>query len=440
MKPAVDNDSGRKASGAVLERFIFRHYSRSALIPILTIELLLLLIYFGVNAYTARQTAVTLRNDVTSVMPSLVKKQADLINQVFERVAAETAYFAGAHEALFARPEAYRVAGEEPRFAVAPTGALYQVNRESETSLYFTHADRLTDAQKEKARLTAALDPLYRHMVRDIPNVAASYFNTPDNMNRLYPFIPKVYKQYPPTLTMSDYNFYYLADAKHNPAKKPVWTGAYLDPAGQGWMLSCVAPVYHKGALAGVVGLDVTIADIARRVLSQELPWGASAFLADNSGMILAMSPKTEMILGLRELKSHVYNAAISKEKLKPEGFNILKNPDPVIAETFGRAYATNSAVQQFSTKAGVPLFAVQREISATGWKLFVLIETGEVLKSVAAVSALSNRIGLLLIIGMLLFYAVFFLYLYTPGQSGHIRRFCHHLIYLTLVSKVNIP
>ena len=31
---------------------------------------------------------------------------------------------------------------------------------------------------------------------------------------------------------MEDYNFYYLADLKHNPEKKSVWTSGYLDPIG----------------------------------------------------------------------------------------------------------------------------------------------------------------------------------------------------------------
>ncbi len=251
----------KRPSGS-LNRFIFEHYARSALIPILTIEMLLLIVYFGVNYYTNQESEKMLRDEVISIMPHIVKKQANIINESFENVSKGCGFFAKSHEDLFANPQSFRVIGEEPKFSKAPTGALYQTNRDSCTSLYYIHADTLTAIQKEKARLTAALDPLYKHMVDDIPNVVASYFNTPDDMNRLYPFIPEVYKQYPPELNMEEYNFYYLADQKHNPDKKPVWTGVYLDPAGNGWMLSCVAPVYHKDTLAGVTGLDVTISGL----------------------------------------------------------------------------------------------------------------------------------------------------------------------------------
>ena len=45
---------------------------------------------------------------------------------------------------------------------------------------------------------------------------------------------------------MENYNFYYEADKKHNPKKEPVWTDVYLDPAGKGWMISLIAPIYKN--------------------------------------------------------------------------------------------------------------------------------------------------------------------------------------------------
>ena len=401
-----------RAGSARLQSVIFSHYARSALIPILTIELLLVAIYFSVNAYTNHQAEIMLRGEVMSVMPHLAQKQADLIDTDFKFIALSTDYFAREHTALFADHQSRGVIGEQPRFAVAPTGALYQTNRGGETSLFFSHADRLNSAQREKARFTAALDPLYRHMVEDIPNVAAAYLNTPDDMNRLFPFIPEVYMQYPPDLHMEDYNFFYLADARHDPGRKPVWTGAYLDPAGKGWMLSCVAPVYRKEVLEGVVGLDVTITAIVDKILSEKYPWGATAFLADDAGMILAMPPLAEKILGLSELKQHVYSSTIAKEQLKPEEYNLLKNQDPDMARTFNEIYAADAGVQWISKKGSDRFFVVNKRVSSTGWRLFVLVEADQLLKSANAVATISSRIGLYLVLSMLVFYAAFFVFL----------------------------
>lgn len=88
---------------------------------------------------------------------------------------------------------------------------------------------------------------------------------------------------------MRNYNFYYVADAKHNPQRGPVWTGAYLDPAGQGRMISSVIPIYNGDFLEGVSGLDVTIESLVHEVMNLSLPWSAAVFMVDQEGMILAM-------------------------------------------------------------------------------------------------------------------------------------------------------
>jgi hypothetical protein len=301
-----------------LADLIFRHYLRSALVPVLTVELLLVSAYFLVNAWNNRETELALRREVQQILPHLASREAAQLQDGFARIARETNLFAKEHEALVADPARFTVRGEIPILAKSPNGTLHQPNRQTGSSLFYAKNAVVGPAQREIAIKTAALDPLYKHMVDDVPNVVATYYNTSDNMNRLYPYIKNVWEQYPADLTMSDYNFFYLADAKHNPSRKPVWTGAYLDPAGQGWMVSCVAPVFLRDSLHGVVGLDVTIDRIVKNLLGQDLPWSASAFLVDDSGMILAMPAPVEELFGLKELKQHVYESAVKTEQHKP--------------------------------------------------------------------------------------------------------------------------
>ena len=66
--------------------------------------------------------------------------------------------------------------------------------------------------------------------------------------------------QYDPDMVIPEFNFYYDADALRNPARAVVWTDAYVDPAGKGWLVSAIAPVYRGEFLEAVVGADVTIA------------------------------------------------------------------------------------------------------------------------------------------------------------------------------------
>jgi len=400
-----------------LSLLIFRQYAQSALLSILTIEILLLLMYFGINAYIGRQTELTLKREVEAVVPDLVSQSAGAINANFSLIARQTKFFAESHVDLFTRPETLFVPGEQPSFARAANGSIHQTNLKDGSSLYIAATGKAGEREMLVAAKSAALNPLYRHMVRDTPNVVAAYINTPGDMNRLYPFMEKVWEQYPADLNMEDYNFYYLADAGHNPERKPVWTGVYLDPAGQGWMLSCVAPVYAGGVLEGVVGLDVTVEKIVSGILNMSLPWGASAFLADGNGMILAMPRKVETLLGLNELKSHVYSSAISKEQLKPEEFNLFKMPDPELAKGIRELYNSHKKLREIPSKS-VTLFVATGIIPETGWRVFVVVKQSDVFESVERLARVSQLIGFLAVGVMVVFYIAFFLFLKNRARK----------------------
>jgi len=400
-----------------LADLIFRHYLRSALVPVLTVELILVSAYFLVNAWNNRETERALRQEVQQILPHLASREASLLQDGFSRIAHETNLFAKEHEALVASPGAYVVRGEIPLLAKSSNGTWHQPNRPDGSSLFYANSATLSGAQREIAIKTAALDPLYKHMVQDVPNVVASYYNTHDNMNRLYPYIKNVWEQYPADLTMTDFNFYYLADAKHDPARKPVWTGAYLDPAGQGWMVSCVAPVYLRDSLHGVVGLDVTIDRIVKNLLGQKLPWGASAFLVDDSGMILAMPAPVEELFGLKELKEHVYKSAVKTEQLKPGEFNLLANPDRALARRFRSILDSGTGLVSIEI-SGRESFLVQERIPETGWRLFVVAQSRDVFRTIEDVASGARLVGAAVVAGMLLFYVLFFAYLRRNARA----------------------
>lgn len=400
-----------------LEDLIFRHYARSALLSILTIELLLLAMYFSINAYNNRKTEQTLKFEVESVMPDLVSQTATVINTNLQAVTRSTQYFANAHADLFAHPETYIHRNQKPEFAQAPNHSYHQTAPTNGSSLYFPASAKPSERDWLIAEKSAILDPLYIHMVRDTPNVVAAYINTPGDMNRLYPFMEKVWEQYPPDLNMEDYNFFYLADQKHNPDRKPVWTGVYLDPAGQGWMLSCIAPVYLKDTLEGVVGLDVTTEKIVNNILGMQLPWKASAFLAEENGMILAMPGPVEKLFGLTELKSHVYSSAISKEQLKPQDFNLFGMKDQTLVSHFKDVIQKKKVLSEIPTKDG-NVFLVQGIIPETGWRVCVVIKESDVFESVEKLAWLSQVIGFVAIVVMLAFYLGFFVFLRRQARS----------------------
>ena len=400
-----------------LSAFVLRHYLRSALVPVLTIELLLVAIYFGVTSWIERTSVETLRSELEATLPFLARDQALLIDGDFQAIRKGTAYFAQRHLDVELHRGEQGHLDEDPVFERAPNGALYQVNRAGESSLFFPKSAHVGPRQLDLARATAHLGPLYRHMVEDHPNVAAAYYNTADDMNRLYPFIDEVWKQYPESLHMADYNFYYLADSAHNPGGGPRWTGAYLDPAGNGWMVSCIAPVRVADTLAGVVGLDVTIKSIVDSLLGQKLPWNGSAFLADDSGTILAMPGPVETLFGLTELKDHVYDEAIAQEKRKPQDYNLMAQRNTSLAGVFRAFYADTTRIRKVQI-GEEEVYLVQAAIPTTGWRVFLMVRASDVFASVADQSRTTKRIGWMVVAAMAVFYAGFFAWLRAKASQ----------------------
>jgi hypothetical protein len=139
-----------------LDSLIFRHYSKSALFPILFIEVMLLVLYFAINSYTNKKTESSMRKEVQSVMPHLARQQAQAINANFHLINRQTAWFARTNADLLAHPELYNIPGEQPRFALSPDNALYQTNLADGSSLFYTRGNTLSAAQREKALRTAS--------------------------------------------------------------------------------------------------------------------------------------------------------------------------------------------------------------------------------------------------------------------------------------------
>ncbi len=156
-------------------------------------------------------------------------------------------------------------------------------------------------AEFDRLERLATLDPLLRDVTLANPLIVQAYLNTHDSLNRIWPWIDAA-SVYDPGMNIPEFNFYYEADARHNPARAVVWTDAYVDPAGKGWLVSAIAPAYRGDLLEAVVGADVTIDRIVDDVLSQHVPWQGFLLLIGKSGTLLALPPQGEELFKLREL------------------------------------------------------------------------------------------------------------------------------------------
>jgi signal transduction histidine kinase len=237
------------------------------------------------------------------------------------------------------------------------------------------------EEERHLAVISASLNTLYRNAVESTPYVVAAYFNTnePADMNRYYPFIERPWEVYPAELDMGEFNFFYLADAEHNPGRKTVWTGVYLDPAGQGWMLSCIAPVYAGDILKGVVGLDVTFPEMVKGIRSLSLPWVSSMLIAPD-GMILAATDLARAAFGLPDLPVHDYSTSpVATERVDPRELRLDGIADAVMRDRL-QSFLTSEEVFLEIPSAEGPLMFAQSAVASSGWRLCLVVKRSELL------------------------------------------------------------
>lgn len=386
---------------------IRKEYLKAALIPILIIEVMLLVLYFGINHYKNLKTRDTLLSEAKINLQEISVREAQKIDQQLSRISALARILQKENQRFFEDPSKFPLPDTEPLLKVAYNGSMYKENNNGGSSIYYSNLIPFTAESYRKARLTEALDPLFKATYEADSNIVAVYINTWDSMNRYYPFIDKTYEQFEPQMNITVFNFYYEADAKHNPGRGVVWTDAYLDPAGQGWMASCLVPIYRGDFLEGVTGIDVTVERFIKNILRLKLPWDGVPILVGRDKGILAMPPEAEKIFGLVELKSHDYNETIKQDTYKPDEYNFLKNPD--IPQKFKEFVKSDQQLTEIEL-GGKTYLITRNPIAETGWEFYSFVDEDMLFAPIYKLHHLGTVLGILALVFLILFYIPFFI------------------------------
>jgi signal transduction histidine kinase/CheY-like chemotaxis protein len=409
-----ETKSQKKQKVLSLNHILSNHFLKYSIIPIFIIEVSLLILYFTINSYIYDKNVINLKNGTLKDSLETLKYEANKINSELSKTSTLATMMQKDHERVLLG-SVNPLFSQMPEFNVASNGVFYKESKFG-SSLYYSSKTKIGEKERTKALKTEAMDPLLQYIVDENPNIVAAYFNSYDDMNRLYPFIDKVYEQYGEHIHMEDYNFYYLADKKHNPSKKTVWTDAYLDPAGNGWMISCITPIYNKEFLEGVSGLDITIERFVNNILDIKLPYDAKMFLVDKNGVILAMPESIEKLLGLTELKKHTYTDVITQTITKPEEYNIYKNESP-FSSHFKKILQNDKAISELLID-DKKYFTFHTQIDETKWQLMMVLEEKNIFATIYDLKTFSDKIGYIAIGLMGLFYLLFFYFLFRKTKQ----------------------
>ncbi len=408
----ADRTAHRSTSAAPLRSLLWRFYLRTSLIPLFVIEIGFLATYWVSETIVYRKNTEVVADVSRKFLNDIAQRQATTISTNLEAIASHTRVFA--RETRTALDGNYMPPpSERARYRIGPSGALHTIFDNGTTASFYSARAQVGKAELGKVWRLAALDPFMMAVKQANPQISSLYFNTFDSYNRIYPFV-ETSSQYSESLNVQDYNFYYEADAEHNPERRDVWTEAYVDPAGHGWMVSSIAPVWRGNTLEGVVGIDVTLKTIVDTLLNLDLPWNGYAVLVDQNGGIIALPPAGEQDFGLDELTDYDYSQAIFSDTYKPENFNINLRPD-----TQALAAAMKRETQgSIKLHLGGERLASFSTIPQTDWRLLIIASTDAIYADARGLHDRLKIIGFGMLAVLLVFYLLFFAFLTLKAQK----------------------
>ncbi|WLR51433.1 ATP-binding protein [Bacillus tianshenii] len=398
-----------------LLKWIWRSFLKTALVPLVVVELAFIGIYFVTNNWSKFEMINLLKSEVKEDILHIADREADIIENQLASVNHSVDMY-GKQVQRVLKSDVVPEAVDEQRLTYSPEGAYYttQDSAEGGAAVYYSGIIPVKEDGIKKVHQLLTIQDLMKDMHVTEPLAAAIYFNSYDSLNVIYPYF-EVLEQYTPLMDIPTYNFYYEADAKHNPEREVRWTDAYLDPAGNGWMSSAIAPVYNGDFLEGVVGIDITIETITKQVLDLSIPWKGYGVLVGKDGTILALPKQGEEVWGLTELTDHDYESAIQEDTFKPEDFNIYKRKE--LKDFSNNIYKEENGLNTAELQ-DVNHIVSWSTINETGWKLLVIVPEENVYAKINEVSRQLIKIGAFMIAGLILFYLMFFFFLYRQSKK----------------------
>lgn len=396
-----------------LRQWIWRVFVQSALIPLVLVECVLIAVYMFSNSAIREAQVDYLQSNALTQLSTAVDREQQVIESRLKGVLVQAELLRDATQDALQDPRFAPDEVERKRHQTTANGVYYAKPFGERAASFYSNATPPAKQDREKALRLSKIDPLLRSIIKANPHIAAAYFNSWDSYNRIYPYFDTSVT-YPDQFVIPALNFYYRADASHNQARKIVWTDMYLDPAGQGWVMSAVAPVYRGDFLEGVVGLDITVSDIIREISSLIVPWEGYSVLIGPDNTIMALPKAGESDFNLQELTEASYSGAVDSVVLKPKRFNISERED--MRPLLNAIKMDGGSVAEVSFNGNRKLVAWSA-IEQTGWKLLLIVDEANIFSEANRLASHYLHIGYLMIAGLVVFYLLFFGWLWLRSK-----------------------
>ncbi len=304
---------------------------------------------------------------------SEMKEVAGNINEDFTDLRSQVGFLASFIEGLYEEESIRETlkSVDTSLYALHPDGVFYKPQDDGKSAVFVSGYYPVTEEIKRHVYFTEPADQVFMEICRSFPAVAQAYYNDKYSYNRIYPFFD-VITQYEPKINIPSFNFYFLADEEHNPDRDALWVNEpYIDPAGRGWMVSAIAPVYVHDSLEGVAGLDVTINTITDRYIGSELN---DIAILDSSGTVVSIQDYLVTLFSLPGLQNHKYLETIKQDSYLADDYNLLLSKSKEIRRVATDIFKNRQNRVTFS-KGDEEYIVLVEDILELDWKIFKVLK-----------------------------------------------------------------
>ncbi|MFC3881565.1 PDC sensor domain-containing protein [Algoriphagus namhaensis] len=219
---------------------------------------------------------------------------------------------------------------------------------------------------RKEVLITNSLDSVFKDLVFKYPLVSQVYTNSVNQVSRVYPSYDAV-NLLDPDLDVTTFNFFYEADESHNPERVPRWLpDPYIDPAGRGWIVSLVTPIYHEEKLHSVLGIDFRIEEVLSPFLES---FDGDYLVVTGKGDIVAGSPQAINKLGFPPLRNHVYRETIRSNNFRISDYNLYNSKSPEVRDMAQSLLLSSKEHFEFENEGGLTC-AISSRFELVDWLL----------------------------------------------------------------------
>lgn len=399
-------------------QWMYRSFLRSALLPLMLVESVLVAAYFLTQTLMQQDSMAQAHAETEHTLEHSAQREALIVQQQLNHLEQMLTLLQRDTQRILKTPfdAAALPSDEMARYHTTENGVFYTHRNRGGAAAFYSARTPLTQQDHPMALQMAALDPTMRDLYELNPWITALYFNTADNYHRIYPWID-TQQQYPDDVDITQFNFYYQADQAHNPERQIIWTEAYLDPAGQGWTVSLVAPIYLEpnASMTGVVGIDISAETLVEHIEPLKVPWAGYAALMDQNGHLLAVPYRGRLDLGIASTPSLPTRQTFNEDVL-------LKTHEASHHREMEQSLM--AAIQQSPDHGSLhitlnqqPFTVAWAQIPQTQWQLLTLAKDHNLYASTTQLYASYQQLGYVMVTGLLLFYAGFLGYTWRHSR-----------------------